>query len=133
MDYNKGYTEQKEETRPFIDYYVSRRLPKWLNRFDTVLKENNNIKDAVTSGGKHKVTKELVLVGHSLSYVDLALFLVLDGNRSEVGSADGVCAASFNQHASPVIKCFMRQMEKIPQIKARMAVRPPFSQTGPLF
>lgn len=64
---NKGYTEQAEATRPFIDFYVSSRLPKWLNRFNQVLEINN--KDA-TDG------QPLYFVGDSLSYVDLAIFQV---------------------------------------------------------
>lgn len=139
LDYNKSYGEQAAATRPFIDYYVNRRLPKWLNRFDRVLRKNNadlpvdlpvDLPAELSLAVKFR---PFFLVGRSISYVDLALFLVLDGVRSEVGSADGVCAAAYEQHASPLVKCFMRHMENRPRVKERVKVRPPFSQTGPLF
>jgi glutathione S-transferase len=67
VDYNKGYSEQAEATKPFIEYFVTSRLPKWLNRFNTVL-ENNN--------ANNSELQELYFVGDSLPYVDLAIFQV---------------------------------------------------------
>jgi glutathione S-transferase len=67
IDANKSYGEQAEATRPFIEYFVNSRLPKWLNRFNTVLENNNKNKTA---------DQPLYFVGDSLSYVDLAIFKV---------------------------------------------------------
>jgi glutathione S-transferase len=67
IDYNKGYSEQAEATRPFIEYFVNSRLPKWLNRFNTVLESNNS---------RFPEQQQLYFVGDSLSYVDLAIFQV---------------------------------------------------------
>ena len=71
LDYNKGYAEQAAETRPFIDTFVSKRLPKWINRFNTVLEENNTDYEVSDTS-----EKDLFFVGSSLSYADLAIFQV---------------------------------------------------------
>lgn len=68
IDHNKGYTEQAVETRPYIDVFVSKRLPKWLSRFNTVLEENYT-----DSRGPET---PLYFVVDSLSYADLAIFHV---------------------------------------------------------
>lgn len=36
-----SYHDQKEETQPYIDWFVKERLPKWLKHFELVLKNNN--------------------------------------------------------------------------------------------
>ena len=69
IDYNGSYGEQAEATRPFIEHFVNSRLPKWVNRFNTVLK-NNNSNYTINSD------EPLYFVGDSLSYADLAIFQV---------------------------------------------------------
>jgi hypothetical protein len=62
---------------------------------------------------------------------------VLDGSRSEVGSADGICAAAFQELTAdkPLLTAFMSQIENRPNIKAwrESPHRCPPSQTGPGF
>lgn len=138
LDTNAGYSEQHEATRPFIDYFVQKRLPKWVSRFDKALRANpNNAKhpaitnpDYVPGSGEEP---ELFLLGDSISYVDLAVFYNMDGLRSETDSADGVCAKAFEQHASALLRSFVKQIEERPRIAARLKARAAFSQTGPCF
>ena len=60
------YDEQRSEARRRTTDFLSARLPKFLDYFETVLQRND--------GGPH-------LVGRRLSYVDLSLFQVVAGLR----------------------------------------------------
>ena len=119
-DYNKGYEEQAEATRPFVDSFVERRLPKWLSHFDRALQRGGK-------GGRF-------LVGGRLSYADLALFHLLDGMRSE-SSAGGGCRRKYEEHASDALKAFVAEVEGRPRIRAWLdgPRRCKFTMTGPGF
>lgn len=120
VNYNAGYAEQAEATQPFIDQFVSSRLPKWLAHFHRALLRNKS--------------KSGFFVGQRISYADLAIFHVLDGLRSEK-SAGGGCATGFDTHASDELKAFMCGIESRPRIRAWLdsPQRCSFSQTGPGF
>jgi glutathione S-transferase len=76
IDYNQGYHEQAEATLPFIETFVNKRLPKWLNRFNTVLESNNPNFVHGDPDCENRINL-LFFVGDSISYVDLAIFQVL--------------------------------------------------------
>ena len=42
IDARISYAEQKDATQPYIDRFVSSRLPKWLGYLERALKANNN-------------------------------------------------------------------------------------------
>jgi hypothetical protein len=109
--------------------FVQKRLPKWLQRFNTLLV--NNPHNHKTKGN------EVYFVGSQLCYADLAVFHALDGLRSETGSADGICAEAYEQCIAdkPLIAGFMRQIEERPRIQnwRKHPHRTAFTQTGPGF
>ncbi|XP_045168606.2 uncharacterized protein LOC123531584 isoform X2 [Mercenaria mercenaria] len=67
------YLSQKEETQPYIDRFVSERLPRWLKYFERVLASNN--------GGKG------FLFGEKITYCDLGLFHSLHATESQFPNA----------------------------------------------
>lgn len=40
IDKNAAHLAQKEETEPFIQYYKTKRLPKWFAFFEAALQRN---------------------------------------------------------------------------------------------
>ena len=115
IDTNAGYLDQKEETQPFIEYYKNKRLPKWLDFFETLLKEN------------HKKTGKLVFVGDQLSWVDICVFHVVDGNLFE-------CPEVLDKEPTEYLKKFHAAIGERPNIKARVNSerRPKYTHTGPI-
>lgn len=67
------YLSQKEETQPYIDRFVSERLPRWLKFFERALTANN--------GGKG------FLFGEKICYCDLSLFHILHATESQFPEA----------------------------------------------
>ena len=115
IDTNAGYHQQKEETQPFIEYYKSRRLPKWLDFFETLLTEN------------YMKTGKFVFVGNDLSWVDLCVFHVIDGNLFE-------CPEVFDKEPTEYLKKFHSAIGQRPNIKAWMSSekRQKYTHTGPI-
>ena len=115
IDTNAGYEDQKEATQPFIEYYKNKRLPKWLDFLETLLKEN------------YEKTGKLVFVGNELSWVDLCAFHVIDGNLFE-------CPEVFEKEPTGHLKKFHGAIGERPNIKAWMTSekREKFTHTGPI-
>ncbi len=44
----ESYYTQKEETQPYIDWFLDGRLQKWLSHFETILAANNGGNGYVT-------------------------------------------------------------------------------------
>ena len=116
IDYNASYESQKEEAKPFIEYYKTKRLPRWLDFFETALKEN------YASHG------ELVFVGNQLSWVDLCIFHFLDGNLFS-------CPEVFEKENTQHLKMFHNAIKNRPNIKKWLNSdkRVAFTNTCPIF
>jgi len=67
IDKNASYASQAKECVPFITYFTTKRLPRWLDFFETALRRNG------TS------SSEGFFVGRSLTYVDIGVFHWLHG------------------------------------------------------
>lgn len=93
-----SYHDQKEETQPYIDWFVKERLPKWLKHFELVLKNNN--------GGNG------FCFGEEVTYVDLALLQCLRG--CEGSYKKGFESADY----CPLLKAFKARMEARPKLAA---------------
>ena len=116
IDYNASYDSQKEEAKPFIEYYKTKRLPRWLNFFETALKEN------------YAKNGELVFVGKRVCWVDFCIFHFLDGNLFE-------CPEVFEKESTEHLEKFHRAIKERPNIKKWLDSdkRPKFTKTGPIF
>ncbi|XP_062578138.1 glutathione S-transferase P-like [Saccostrea cucullata] len=93
-----SYHDQKEETQPYIDWFVKERLPKWLKHFEAVLKFNK--------GGQG------FCFGAEVTYVDLALLQCLRGCESSYSKAYE--SADY----CPLLKAFKARMEARPKLAA---------------
>ncbi|XP_001630789.2 glutathione S-transferase [Nematostella vectensis] len=116
IDYNASYDAQKEETQPFIEYYKSKRLPKWLAFFENALKEN------------YEKNGELVFVGKQICWVDFCIFHFIDGNMFE-------CPEVFEKENTEHLEKFHKAIRERPNIKKWYfsEKRPKFTHTGPIF
>ncbi|KAL6060658.1 Glutathione S-transferase [Balamuthia mandrillaris] len=119
IDKNASYVSQREQAQPFIDYYCSRRLPKWFAFFEAALQRNNE--------GKEE-EEELSFVGKGLSYVDLCAFHVLCGIEFQ-------CGETYAKLEAPLLKRFKEQIGARERIRRYMQSpqRTSFTGTGPLF
>lgn len=111
IDYNGSYESQKEETQPFIDYYINKRLPKFFDHFERRL---------VKAGGQYFVVNDLC-------YADLFVFHWLDGIKFQ-------CPKQYNESNIPTLRKFYDRVASLPRIKARLETRDvEFTNTGPTF
>lgn len=110
IDTNGSYESQKKETQPFIDYFVSKRLPKFLSTFERALTVN---------GGQF-------FVGDKLSYVDLFVAHWLNGVQFQ-------CPEVYEKEAGVNLKKLKETIEKRPKIAERIKQRNPYDGTGPCF
>lgn len=114
IDKNGGYLQQKEETEPFVQYYKTKRLPKWLTFFEAALQRNYD--------------GRAFFIGQELSYVDLCVFHVLDGIAFQ-------CPEEWAAAQVPLLKVFHERIANLPAIARYLKSdrRFPFSGTGPIF
>lgn len=99
----QSYYPQKEATQPYIDRFVSERLPKWLKHFEALLCHNK--------GGKGFV------IGEKMTYVDLALLHVLRATESQFPEA----WKSASQDYAKLLEAFKDRMSKRPRLAAYFA------------
>ncbi|KAH3692805.1 hypothetical protein DPMN_194557 [Dreissena polymorpha] len=85
------YLSQKEATQPYIDRFVSERLPRWMKYFERVLSNNQEGKG--------------FLYGDKLSYADLALLHIVRATEAQFPEA--FKAADYMQN----LKDFKLRME----------------------
>eukprot|EP01095_Lingulamoeba_sp_RSL-Kostka_P014083 TRINITY_DN601_c1_g2_i1.p1 TRINITY_DN601_c1_g2~~TRINITY_DN601_c1_g2_i1.p1 ORF type:complete len:285 (-),score=72.19 TRINITY_DN601_c1_g2_i1:225-1079(-) len=88
IDRNASYDSQKEQVKPFVKYYQTVRLPRWIRFFGHILlveyrkfHSNNDNDENNYYNDVRELENQVYLVNNQLSYVDLALFHVFDGNR----------------------------------------------------
>ena len=110
IDHNGSYASQREATQPFIDTFLSKRLPRWLSTFESTLKQN---------GGQ-------VFVGSELSWVDLFIFQWLHGVESQ-------CPQQYAELPIPTLRAFKQRIESRPGIAERVKARRQYDGTGPCF
>jgi glutathione S-transferase len=86
-----------------------------LDFFETLLKEN------------YKKTGKLLFVGDELSWVDICVFHVVDGNVFE-------CPEVLDREPAEYLKKFHSAISERPNIKARLNSdkRPKYTHTGPI-
>jgi glutathione S-transferase len=148
---NKTFEEQQEQAVPHIKNYEEHRLPAWLEFFDKCLKRNAEKFLSSKFGRPFKSYEELVeyiektaspvyFVGNRLSYVDLCIFHVLDGNKAQCPLA---FLSAFEEKKSmmttmslskfPLLDLFWYQIRKLPRIKAWLESprRTQYSLKGP--
>ncbi|ORY01870.1 sigma-class glutathione S-transferase [Basidiobolus meristosporus CBS 931.73] len=121
IDKNATYVSQKEQAKPFIEYYEKKRLPKWFSFFEKVLAENEKKYPSFDEGGPF-------LVGESISYVDLCMFHILDGIEFQ-------CPEAYAFIDVPKLKNLKTRIQNRPKIKQYLesAQRSRFTGTGPIF
>eukprot|EP00301_Raphidiophrys_heterophryoidea_P024674 c8089_g1_i1.p1 GENE.c8089_g1_i1~~c8089_g1_i1.p1 ORF type:complete len:245 (+),score=54.35 c8089_g1_i1:32-736(+) len=68
---NDGYLKQKDATQPYIHHFKTNRLGRWLEVFTAQLGDRD------------------YFVGNKLSYIDLAVWFVLDGMEFECAEVFG--------------------------------------------
>ena len=73
IDFNADYKDQKEATAPFIETFFKKRVPTWVEFFERRLTLN--------AGSDY-------FVGQSLTYVDLAIFLLFEGQDAVIDKKD---------------------------------------------
>jgi glutathione S-transferase len=86
-----------------------------LDFFETLLKEN------------HAKTGQLFFVGEQLSWADICMFHVIDGNLFE-------CPEVLDRVPTEYLKKFHAAIKERPNIKARLNSdkRPKYTHTGPI-
>eukprot|EP01102_Stenamoeba_stenopodia_P007443 TRINITY_DN2082_c0_g3_i1.p1 TRINITY_DN2082_c0_g3~~TRINITY_DN2082_c0_g3_i1.p1 ORF type:complete len:265 (+),score=57.66 TRINITY_DN2082_c0_g3_i1:26-796(+) len=112
--FTASYYEQVEEAKPYIAWFEDQRLGKFLNHFEKLLSHNNK------SNSSH-----LFVIGDSLTYVDIALFHVLDAAQNQFPEAfervvSGSTNATSNQPLTNV-RLFAKQIRELPRIAAYFA------------
>ena len=110
LDGEASYKSQAEATQPFIDTFVSKRLPKWLRFFEAALKGN---------GGQW-------LVGSELSYVDVFVFQWLHGVEAQ-------CPEVWKSESIECLRALKERVQQRPGIAERVKSRPKYDLTGPCF
>lgn len=96
----ESYFTQKQETKPYIAWFVKDRLPKWLAHFEKTL--------AANSGGKG------FLFGDKITYVDLGLFHALRATES----TEQFREEWENNKNIPLLKAFKDRIAARPNIAA---------------
>ena len=110
IDTNGSYKSQQKETQPFIDTFVSKRLPKWLTFFETALKAN----------GGHW------FIGNDISVVDVYVFQWLHG-------VEWQCPEVYKREPIACLRVLKEKVQQRPGIAERVKSRNPYDGTGPCF
>ena len=69
FDLHASHVSQREKSQPFMKYYETNRLQKWLKYFQRSLATSMEKNDG-----------KLFFIGDALTYVDLLIFFFLEGN-----------------------------------------------------
>eukprot|EP00011_Vannellida_sp_DIVA3-517-6-12_P001976 CAMPEP_0114614610 /NCGR_PEP_ID=MMETSP0168-20121206/5743_1 /TAXON_ID=95228 ORGANISM="Vannella sp., Strain DIVA3 517/6/12" /NCGR_SAMPLE_ID=MMETSP0168 /ASSEMBLY_ACC=CAM_ASM_000044 /LENGTH=296 /DNA_ID=CAMNT_0001825665 /DNA_START=1 /DNA_END=891 /DNA_ORIENTATION=+ len=154
IDKNASHNSQAARAEPFMQYYKERRLPRWFEFFESALRRASQPAlekvEAVMSGraedGSDTASPEeawlaaldeagvsLYFVAGAISYLDLCMYHVCDGNRHQCSDEwQGLVEAS-----KPVsyLSLFMRSIARRPLVAAHLASerRYQFTMTGPTF
>ena len=112
IDTTASYDSQKEETQPFITAFITKRLPKWLEFFESALQGN---------GGKW-------FIGNEMTYVDIFIFQWLHGVESQQE-----CNEVYKNAAIDGLRELKERVEKRPGTAERVRSRGPYDGTGPCF
>ncbi|KAL8574738.1 hypothetical protein ACOMHN_023942 [Nucella lapillus] len=99
VKWTASYFDQKEGTKPYKDFFVKERMPKFLGHFEKALAGNK--------GGSGFV------VGDKVTYIDLAMLHVLRATESQFPEAWASFKASI-----PLLDAFKARMSKRPRLKA---------------
>lgn len=110
IDTTASYTSQQKETQPFIDTFVSERLPKWLTFFETALKANGGV----------------YFIGSELSYVDVFVFQWLHGVEYQ-------CPSVYKSESIDCVRSLKERVQKRAGIAERVQSRKQYDGTGPCF
>ena len=143
IDKQGSYASQKDATQPHIKHFVSTRLPKWLDLFESALIANGGevlVGKALTYGTHvHTIVLRLtyplwrlltrcvccVLCG--VCAVDLFVFHWLHGVQYQ-------CPAEFASLPIPLLRAFKARIEARPGIAERLRTRTvKYDGTGPIF
>lgn len=113
LSVNLYYEEQKKEAKRRAADFTAARLPKYLDYFEQVLKNNPR-------GSRH-------MVGARLSYVDLSMFQLVEGLRYAFPQAMARLAPAY-----PLLLDLHDRMAQRPRVAAYLASarRLPFSEEG---
>jgi len=108
------YDDQKPEARRRSEYFVSKRIPKFLGYFEDILRQS------APDGGRH-------LIGAGISYVDLSMFQVLEGLAYAFPKA-----FAREKTKIPLLRGLRDHVATRPRIAAYLASerRLPFNETG---
>jgi glutathione S-transferase len=94
-----SYSIQIEETKPRIEWFVSERLPKWLNHFEHCFQVTSDRGASYLFSGK-------------LTYCDIAIFHVLNATEAQFSDAWASLSPSY-----PLLVAFKARMMDLPNIK----------------
>jgi len=99
--FTQSYYEQVEEAKPYIKWFEDVRLPRFMGYLQKVLQFNS---------------PHLHVVGNELTYVDIAMFHVLDAAAHQFPEAYEKCVATL-----PLLSAFYVSVHSLPRIAAYLA------------
>lgn len=91
-----SYRLQKDAAQPHIEYFKSKRLPRYFKYFERVLNAN-----------QHSLT---FFIGNDLSYADLQVMVMLQVTDQQWPDA-------YTAQPTPLLKAFRKRIESFPNIK----------------
>jgi len=103
--FTASYYEQVEEAKPYVAWFEDQRISKFLNHFEKLLKHS----ESKSGSGNH-------VIGDSLTYVDVAVYHVLDAAESQFPAA---FARVVNETTH--IRPFMKHFRELPNVAAYLA------------
>jgi glutathione S-transferase len=101
-----SYYQQIEEAKPHIAWFENERLPRFMQYLEKVL--TFNVEKANNNGG--------FFLGNSLTYVDVAMFHVIEAAASQFPEAYEKAIATM-----PRIVAFREQFRAIPRVADYLA------------
>ena len=99
--FTQSYYEQVEEAKPYIHWFETTRMPRFLAYLQKVLQYNSS---------------PLHVVGSELTYVDIAFFHVLDAAQHQFPEAYAKCVAD-----CPLLPPFYESVKALPRIAEYLA------------
>jgi glutathione S-transferase len=112
------FEDQKEEAKKNSKFFVEARLPKFLKYFESVLRSNvQNDNKVICLAPRYLLTvQEVFMLREGFSYVDLSLFVAVDGIRYAFPKAYELL-----KHEIPLSDSLCERVTAIPAVASYLA------------